>query len=149
MADSYSIIYSYTTQELRGAAQLANVRVIGFQTRPSGIVAERRLDVALGTLSEIRPVIEVLADGLEGIAQNDHVAGVSYLQDVNAAGQLDDFLDVTVQSNSGQSTEDMLILLDDVFALSAGAGVHDYNLPRHKGQSLADVVGRLDAIEGL
>jgi hypothetical protein len=149
MADSYSVLYSYTTEELRGGSQLANVRVIGFQTTPSGVIAETRLDLSLIDATQIQPIVKVLADGIEIVAQNDHVAGVSYLQDVNQAGQLDDFLDITVQSNSGNSTEDMEIRLGDVYALGANAGVPDYNLPGRKAQSIGDVVQRLDAIEGL
>lgn len=139
---------SYTTEELRGGTKLVPVRVIAATTKPSGIYFEMRLDLSLYDPTQIGPIIDSEGELLEVLGQRQDVAGVEYVQDVNAAGQLIDGVAVTVLSSSGASSETMTYPLDWAGALGAGTVPGGKNpFTGKQGESIPAITAGLDVIE--
>src|SRR5437762_964222 len=110
MAAAYSIVFVRTADELRGGSRLVPVRVTGFEVHavdsegvPVDIYAEMRLDLSLIDVTQVGPIIGVVAEEIQILAQRVDVAGLSYLQDVNKAGQLIDLMEITVQTPVGDA----------------------------------------------
>lgn len=142
MAGNYDIVSSYSTEELRGGTQLVPVRVVAFQTKPSAVYAEHRIDLSIIDPVQIGGIIQVYAEAIEALISRPDVPGMDYMQDVNKAGQLVDFMAITIQSTSGNSVETIEYPFELLFQLAEGITPTGY-------PGIHDVVARLDAIEGL
>lgn len=142
MAGPYTVVSSYSTNQLVGGTRLVPVRVIAFETIPLGIYAEYRVDLSIIDPIAIDSIISVYAGEIERLAERHDVAGMAYVQDVNRAQQLVDFMEITIQSTSGNSTEAVLYPFTVLGQLDAGVTPVGY-------PGINDVVVRLDAIEAL
>src|SRR5436190_22709595 len=97
MAAAYSIVFVRTADELRGGSRLVPVRVTGFEVHavdsegvPVDIYVEMRLDMSLIDVTQVGPILGVVADEIVILSQRWEVAGLSYLQVVNKAGMFSD-----------------------------------------------------------
>ena len=104
MAGNYIVQYQRQTEELVGGARLRDVVEIGFSTVPSEVYAQTRIDLSFWTADEVAPMLANLADYIETVMGYPYVAGMDYIQDINAAGLLIDVMEITVLSASGKSS---------------------------------------------
>lgn len=148
MGVHYDQTFSHTEDELIGS-KLVPMRTVGFTTKPSGIRAQHRFDLRAIPIQSIPGALEVYAENLEVLNARRDVAGVLYMQDVNAVGQLIDAVFVVVQSTSGQSTEWAEYPLEDVVALGAGTTSGGKNPFTGLAEvSIPSIAAQLDALEG-
>lgn len=136
MAEAFTQVSSFMQDELVAGNKLVKVRVIAFRTIPSDIYAVRRIPVAPDDLLTVQSSIAFTAAIIESLALEPFVVGMNYIQDVDRTGQLQDFMEVTVQSQSGNSTAEVLWNLSNL------------NLPQVSGP-IARAALELDAIEAL
>jgi len=108
MAANYTKVSSHQTEELVGGTTLQDVLEVGFFTIPSNVYAQARIPVSGFAPSFLPDFIAtqlgILATEIESIATDPQVAAVVFVQDVSAAGQLIDVLEITVTSTSGLSS---------------------------------------------
>lgn len=149
MGAHYDRVSSHTQDEVRGT-RLIPVQTIVFTTKPNGIYLEHRIDLSQVDVTAIDPIIDILAQNVEILAQRADVAAVSYLQDVTTAGFLIDVIEVIVSSTSGASTMRVAYPLEDVVSLAAGTSTGLKNPLTGKAEvPIPAIVAELDAIEAL
>lgn len=102
MAGSYKVLSANATVELVGGDQTQDVQQLTLQAIPSGAVFPVRVPLAGFTPEAVTAKAEPLAAALNALAADPGVSAVSVVQDVNAAGQLEDRVTVTVTTGDGQ-----------------------------------------------
>jgi len=132
MAGNYTRVSARQTEELVGGTLLEDRMEVGFFTLPSNVFAQARVDLTAvptaNVSSYIDSVLSQLSAVIEAVAQFTEVAALVYVQDVNAAGQLLDVMEITVWSTSGQSTGIVRVPLTAAFeneALPLISALHD------------------------
>jgi len=104
MAENFTIVYQRQTEELVGGSRVRDVMEIGFETIPSDIYAQFRLALGSYNTTFVEPVASHIAEEIEQVAAFNNVAGMFYIQDINAAGLLIDVMEIIVTSTSGNSS---------------------------------------------
>lgn len=105
MAANYDRAFTHKTEQLAGGSRLVPVYEVGFYTLPSNIYAVWRFNMSVLDTTQIDPILAITARDIELLATDARVAGLAYIQDVTAAGQLVDRMQIVVQSTSGNSTD--------------------------------------------
>ncbi len=105
MASNYEILAGEHTVELLGATDVQDVYQVTARALPSNAVYHVRFPPILQDPTAIADILGVWAGWYNDAAALPNVVGVSTLQDVNAAGQIDDVNQLTVRSNSGRLTQ--------------------------------------------
>lgn len=90
--------------ELVGTSTIRDVMVVGAFTVPSNIYFEVSVPRQNYGTVIADAELEIVAESLEQIMRHDAVAGVAYVQDVNAARQIVNIYEITVTSTSGKSS---------------------------------------------
>lgn len=136
MAGSYTGVTSQPAIEILGGTRTRAVQEIGAFTVPSNIYFEVR--VVIKGADAIDPTLELskVSEDIEGGMSNPHVVTMTYDPDTNAAGNIVDIMDVTIQSTSGLSTGDLRMTYGDLD-------------PLVRDRLIEPVVHQLDAIEAL
>jgi hypothetical protein len=112
VADTYDIVSRRQTEELLGGTTLQDVIEVGFVTKPSGIYVQTRMALPLISPQQIAQTVFPIAANIESLLHDPNVAAIVYIQDVNAAGQLIDVLEITYQSDDGRATGTYRVLVD-------------------------------------
>lgn len=107
MATEYEMIGANATVEVVGGGATRNVRQITARAQPSGVVFTIVVDAADYTPARLRLVLPTIAQALNEAADVDGVVDISVYQDVNAAGQFVNKVTATVESESGNSSEEI------------------------------------------
>jgi len=104
MAANFEKVFQRQTEELVGGTRIRDVIEVGFTTLPTEIYAQTRIDLSFWTADEVNAMVTNLADYIETVAGYPYIAGLSYIQDINAAGLLIDVMEIIVTSDSGNSS---------------------------------------------
>ncbi len=123
MADSFTVVGAVADVELVGGDQTQDVQQITVQAKPSGVVFPVRVPLASFTAEAVTAAAAPLADALNELADDPGITSVTTLQDVTAAGQLEDRLHVTVVSDNGNLSTTVDVPLRDVLGGGIGAKV--------------------------
>lgn len=135
MAGGYEILSSETTVELLGATDVQDVFQVTARAQPSGVVFNVRFPPIIDNPQSIRDILGEWAGWYNDLAALPHVAGLVNLQDIDAAGQINDVTQVTVRSTSGKTNYTITVPGEDIGSPKAGDDV-------------AAAVANLDALEG-
>ncbi len=110
-ATAARIIFQHEGEQLRGGTQIQEVVEVGAESIPSAVFFQFRL----GATGYTRAAGQAYADGfgllIEGLLALPVVAAVSYVQDVDAAGQLLDQLEVFWQTEDGSAQGSIVTLM--------------------------------------
>jgi hypothetical protein len=96
MADNYQVVSQRESVQVLSQTQVADVEIVGFVTKPSGIYAERVVPLAAWQAQGAASWIEPLASAIEGLISGGLASSGTFVQDVDASGLLADFIDFTV-----------------------------------------------------
>ena len=103
MGTHYTPAGSYQTVRVQSQTSVVDVELIGIYTKPSGVYIGVPVPLAAFQADTYDTFLETTGDLIEGIlaapgpdGNQDFVVGVSYVQDIDAAGLLSAFLDFTV-----------------------------------------------------
>lgn len=136
MADNFNVVTQYPGLLQLGGSQTQDVVYVGISTLPHGTYLEFPLDQKIYKASLVHSEATGWATIFEGIWDEPFVAGVQWLQTVNASNQLEQAVTVTVTSTSGNS---------------AGQVTFPYSqlIPERYGPLIGNLHKQLDAAEGL
>src|SRR5437763_16981710 len=104
MANLGRIVAQAQSIELRGTAKPSDVMEIGAITKPSEVFFQFRIPIGVWRAEGAIPVAEAYAEQIEIIMGSPLVFGMSYVQDVNLAGNLVDYMDIVVGIAEGDAT---------------------------------------------
>ncbi len=105
MASDYKIVATSRGEELVGGSRVATVLTVSFTTIPHDIYAEARINLVQVDATQVAPIVEAIAQSIEIIAGRADVAGLVYVQNVTAAGQIQDEMEITVQGSDPDFTD--------------------------------------------
>lgn len=109
MAADYNIVGSLPTTEFLGGTKTRSVVTVQVTTNPHGVYFEFRVPHADFTPHTVATYAEQYAANVEVAFQNPAVAGIEWIQTPTANGFLQDQAIVTVQSDSGNSTDTVTV----------------------------------------
>jgi hypothetical protein len=101
VAANYAILASESTTETHAGAELRNVFQITAQAVPSGIVFHRRFPPSINDPENIDTILSIWAGWLNELNATPGVVSVQWVQDINAADEIQDRLVVTIDSTDG------------------------------------------------
>lgn len=111
-AGSAVILSSHRTVELMTAQQTRDVYEVLAVAVYSNVYFQFRVPVALvdpvgggPDAASIRATADAIAVELDSVYSQPNVVGVTYVQDVSATNQLEDLVEIYVQSDNGQATD--------------------------------------------
>lgn len=115
---SATFISSEPSIQTLGPNTIQDVQVFTYQAQPSGVIytfqfgpwPNKNVDAAT-----IKQTADGWADRWNSNFKQPGVVGISLAQQVNAAGNLEDVVYVTVQSDSGRSTSQIVGRIDHFF----------------------------------
>ena len=135
MASNYEILAGENTVQLLGATDVQDIYQVTARAIPSGAVFHVAFPPVIDDPENIAEILGVWAGWYNDAAKLPGVVGVSTLQDVDAAGQINDVNEVTVKSSSGRTNQ--------TIAVSG----EDWGTPK-VADAVAKAVAQLDALEG-
>jgi len=98
------VITQYPTLEFLGGTQTQDVIACGYRTVAHGVYFEIRIPRKGFEQANVRGNGEVFAASIEDAFANPNVIGAEWQQLPNSAGELLDYINYTVSSDSGNST---------------------------------------------
>lgn len=101
---NYEPLAGEHTVELLGATDVQDVYQVTARAIPSGVVYHVRFPPVIQDPTTVSVVLTEWATQYNALAAVPGVVGVSTLQDVDAAGQLNDITQITVSSATGRFT---------------------------------------------
>jgi hypothetical protein len=133
MADYATIVSIHKTEQLIGGSTLQTVYEVGAESKPHGIYFEFRetaaeliggqpeVVITSGIIGLIVAQANTLGYEIEQFLATPGVVTMQYVQDVNAAGQLIDLMDVYVQVPGADATSFVTIKVLDLGTGNASA----------------------------
>ena len=109
MADTFTVVTSYPTLEFLGGTQTQDVMAIGYRTKAHGVYFEVRVPKAGFTAENVNSMGIGYTGTIEAAFTNQNVIGGEWTQTPNSAGELVDNIVYTVQSDSGNSTDQVTV----------------------------------------
>lgn len=109
MADTFTVVTQYPTLEFLGGTQTQDVMAIGYRTKAQGVYFEVRVPRAGYTAANVNSMGIGYTGTIEAAFTNPNVIGGEWTQTPNAAGELVDNIVYTVQSDSGNSTAQLVV----------------------------------------
>lgn len=105
MADNYNIIGRTQTTDSPGGDVVRDVVRVTVQTKPTGVVFEFNQPLGPALNSSIAARAHTYSDDIESILMSPEVSAVSYVQDINPADNIVDYLRIYVfaSNDSGQA----------------------------------------------
>lgn len=107
MGLNYTVVANEQVTEYLAPTKSRSVHQITAQADPSGVIFYARFVQEAYTTANIKRTLDGIADYLNDIANDAGVAGIAIEQDVDANGQVAEYAVVTVESRSGNSTEEI------------------------------------------
>jgi hypothetical protein len=105
------IVFQHQGEQLLGGTQMQRVVEVGCLTVPSQVFFQFRLPATGYTRAAGAAYAQGFALMIEDLLTLPYVAGISYRQDLNSAGQLLDQLDVFWQLEDGSADGDVVVSL--------------------------------------
>ena len=106
MADNYTIIGRTSTTDSPGGTVIRNVVRVTVQTKPSAVVFEFDQPTGPALNTSIAARAHTYSDDIESILMSPEVAAVSYIQDINPADNIVDYLRVYVVASTDDGEAD-------------------------------------------
>jgi hypothetical protein len=107
MAEAFQVLGIVPTVELVGQSSTRNVKLITARAEPSGAVFTWVQDPRDFTPANVELIGSGIAEAINAWANLPGVVDVTMYQDVAQSGQLVTYVAATVESASGNSTEDV------------------------------------------
>ena len=104
-------VSSAPTLIIKPGGSTTDGHIVYFTETTYGVSAAFTVDDLLFTAQGVQSLADEYAAAIQVIGEQTPVIAISYAQDLNAAGDLIDVLIVTVQSTSGNSTDNVEIPL--------------------------------------
>lgn len=136
MADTFTVVTQSPDTEYIGGTQTRQVTTVGITTKPHGVYIEFRIPKTVYSTAQVHDYALGYSGTVEGLFAINGVVGVSWSQQPTAGGQLQDVLTITVQSTSGDSTDQFTLPLADATSAAVKA-------------KAAAAIKQLDAAEAL
>lgn len=93
------------TVELLGGAKTQDVYEVSTSTTPGNVYFQFRVPVYLADPGSLRATAEAMSVSIESVLSLTGVVGMEYVQDVNQANLLVDYMLIYVTSSSGESSD--------------------------------------------
>lgn len=106
MASNYTIIGRTQTTDSPGGDVVRDVVRVTVQTKPSGVVFEFNQPLGAALNSSIAARAHTYSDEIESILTSPEVAAVSYVQDINPADNIVDYLRIYVVASTDDGEAD-------------------------------------------
>lgn len=106
MADNYKIIGRSQTTDSPGGDVIRDVVRVTVQTKPSQVVFEFNQPLGSALNSSIAARAHTYSDEIESIVATPDVAAVSYVQDINPADNIVDYLRIWVVASTDEGEAD-------------------------------------------
>lgn len=106
MASNYTILGRTQTTDSPGGDVVRDVVRVTVQTKPSGVVFEFNQPLGPALNTSIAARASTYSDEVESILQSPEVAAVSYVQDINPADNIVDYLRIYVVASTDQGEAD-------------------------------------------
>lgn len=106
MADNYTIIGRTQTTDSPGGDTVRDVVRVTVQTKPSGVVFEFNQPLGAALNSSIAARAHTYSDDIESIVASPEVGAVSYVQDINPADNIVDYLRIWVVASNDNGDAD-------------------------------------------
>ena len=106
MADNYIIIGRTQTTDSPGGDKVRDVVRVTVQTKPSGVVFEFNQPLGAALNASIAARAHTYSDEIESIVASPEVGAVSYVQDINPADNIVDYLRVWVVASNDNGEAD-------------------------------------------
>lgn len=106
MASNYTIIGRTQTTDSPGGDVVRDVVRVTVQTKPSGIVFSFNQPLGPALNSSISARASTYSDDIESIMQSPQVATVSYVEDINQADNIVDYLRIYVTASTDEGEAD-------------------------------------------
>lgn len=114
MADTFTVVTQSPGTEYVGGTQTRDVVTVGITTKPHGVYVEFRIPKNVYSAAQVHDYALGYSGTIEALFGITGVVGVAWSQQPTAAGQLQDIITVTVQSSSGDSTDQFTLPLSDI-----------------------------------
>lgn len=122
----FRVLGSYSTVKVLPGDLVFDAEYVSIVTTPTGITATYAVPIASWQTGAGVDLLTELADGLEALASNHHVIAGSATQDLDDAGFLADYVDLTVVYAQtpplGNLTGVARVPVDNFFAAETGIG---------------------------
>ena len=102
---NHRIFATHRTVEFVGGARTIEVKEIEVFTIPSNIYFEFRQPIELQIQASIDARATLYAGLLEDVAASPEVIALAYVQDVSVTNQLEDLVNIYVESSTGRSSD--------------------------------------------
>jgi hypothetical protein len=106
---TYVVQTQYPTVNFLGGTQTQDAVAVGITTNGHGIYIEFRIPRSIYNATQVKDYSIGYTGTVESIAGVAGVAGVVWSQQPNAAGELTDYLTLTVVSDSGNSSANLAV----------------------------------------
>src|SRR5438309_6749385 len=97
MAASFTVLSQSREVQVLGPTQVLDVERVGFVTHPTGIYVETPVPLVDWLAQGAEPWLGPLADTIEGLIADTAAVDGSFVQDVDAAGLLIDYVEFVVE----------------------------------------------------
>jgi hypothetical protein len=136
MADLFDIVSQQTVEEYLPGGKVRERREVWAVAKPSGIAFPFRVVPADYSAQHVNLIAHDIAEYLNKLANVPGVVAVTVEQGVTGSNQIDTTVLVTVESSSGDGTNDVRLSWGEMFGLNG--------YPK-----LTKAIAQLDAVEGL
>ena len=107
-AGEYEVLSSETTVELLGVSDVLDVQQVTARALPSNVVFHVRFSGPQFTPTDVAYFLGRFSGYFNALSAIPNVVGVTTFEDIDAAGQLQDMMQVTVRSDSGRMSSSLI-----------------------------------------
>lgn len=136
MAEAFEVITQYPTLEFLGGTQTQDVMAIGYRTKLHGVYFEVRIPRSTYSAEQVKDYGIGYTGTIEAVLAAPGVIGGEWTQTPTASGELRDNIVITVSSDSGNSTAQLVVPFSQL-------------APTLTNPKVAHLVDQLNAAEGL
>lgn len=109
MADTFEVVTQYPTLEFLGGTQTQDVMAIGYRSKATGVYFEVRIPRKGYTPANVKSTGIGYTGTIDAVMAAEGVVGGEWTQTPTASGELQDNLVLTVASDSGNSTAQLVV----------------------------------------
>lgn len=109
MADTFEVVTQYPTLEFLGGTQTQDVMAVGYRSKATGVYWEVRIPRKGYTTANVHSTGVGYTGTIDAVMAAPGVIGGEWTQTPTASGELQDNLVLTVSSDSGNSTAQLVV----------------------------------------
>jgi hypothetical protein len=109
MAETFEVVTQYPTLEFLGGTQTQDVMAIGYRSKATGVYWEVRIPRKTYTAANVNSTGIGYTGTIDAVMAAPGVIGGEWTQTPTSSGELQDNLVLTVSSDSGNSTAQLVV----------------------------------------